>query len=68
MKAGMPLDVNLKEITPPGTRMNRVIVHYADTYEQVVNDMKESGLPVKDELLEQARGLDTELRKASNGT
>jgi hypothetical protein len=45
-----------------------VIVHYADTYEQVVNDMKESGLPVKDELLEQARGLDTELRKASNGT
>lgn len=58
MKAGMPLDIDIKAITPPGKRMNRVVVHYAHTYEDCVRDMAEDGLPVTDKLWEMARKLD----------
>jgi hypothetical protein len=63
MKAGLPLDIDLKAITPPGKRMTRVIVHYAHTYEQVVRDMAKGGIPVNAELLEYAQDLDEQLKK-----
>jgi hypothetical protein len=64
MRAGMPLDINLKEITPPGDpRMKRLVIHLADTYEHVVDDMEKDGLPVTEELRKQARDLDAELAK-----
>src|SRR4051794_26807315 len=64
MRAGMPLDINLKEITPPGDpRMKRVVIHLADTYEHVVDDMEKDGLPVTNALREQARALDTEMAR-----
>jgi hypothetical protein len=50
MKAGMPLNINLQEITPKGARMNRVIIHYADTYEQVVDDLIEKLRPAAKEM------------------
>jgi hypothetical protein len=61
MKAGMPLDINLKSITPPGTRINRLVVHYADTYLQGVDDMASGGLPVPDSLRQTAKELDDRL-------
>lgn len=62
MRAGMPLDIDLKEITPPESpRMRRVLIHLAHTYEEVVDDMAEGGLPVTDELRQQAREMDEEL-------
>lgn len=67
MKAGMPLDIDVKRITPPGTRINRMIVHYADTYEEVVNDMDTGGFPVNDELRKVARDLDEQLKRERRG-
>lgn len=63
LKAGMPLDVDLKAMTPPGTRMNRLLVHYAHTYEQVVEDMANGGLPVNDEVRKTAQDLDAQLKE-----
>ena len=64
MKAGMPLDIDIHSMTPPGTRMNRLVVHYAETYEQVVDDMAQEGLPVREELREEARKMDASLLRA----
>jgi hypothetical protein len=61
LKAGMPLDIDIKALTPPGSRMNRLIIHYAHTYEDVVKDMSEGGLPVTDKLREEARKMDEQL-------
>ena len=61
LQAGMPLDIDIKAITPPGTKMGRLIIHYAHTYVDVVQDMEEGGLPVTDTLREEARKLDEEL-------
>jgi hypothetical protein len=63
MQAGMPLDLDLKKITPPGMRMNRVIIHYAKTYEDVVRDVMEGGFSIPEELLEKAREMDETLSK-----
>ena len=63
MKAGLPLDIDLKAITPAGKRMTRVIVHYAHTYEQVVDDMARGGIPINDELRKMATDLDKQLKK-----
>lgn len=63
MKAGMPLDVDIKRITPPGTRVNRVLIHYADTYVQAVDDMALGGLPVNEQIRTEARKLDTQLKR-----
>jgi len=65
MQAGMPLDIDIKGITPPGTKMGRLIIHYAHTYEDVVNDMETGGLPVTDALREEAKKLDEEVREES---
>jgi hypothetical protein len=46
LQAGMPLDIDLKSLTPPGTRMNRIIIHYAPTYEDVVKDLEQGGFPI----------------------
>jgi hypothetical protein len=61
LQAGMPLDIDIKAITPPGTKMGRLIIHYAHTYEEVVQDMEEGGLPVTDTLRAEARKLDEEM-------
>lgn len=63
LKAGMPLDIDVKQITPPGKRINRIFVHYADTYEDVVKDMQEGGLPVPDEFLDRAKRMDEAIQK-----
>jgi hypothetical protein len=63
MQAGMPLDIDLKKITPPGTRMNRLVIHYAHTYEDVVKDVKEGGFDIPDALIEKAKELDAEFRR-----
>lgn len=63
MKAGMPLNVDLNQITPPGTHMNRLVVHYADTYVQVVDDMAQGGLPVTDKLRQEAKAMDDRIKK-----
>ncbi len=38
--------------------MNRLVVHYAHTYEDVVNDMKRDGIQVPDKMLEEAKKMD----------
>ena len=58
LKAGMPVDINLKEMTPPGKRIIRVIVHYAHTYEDVVKDIAEGGLEIPESMLKEARDMD----------
>lgn len=63
MKAGMPLDINVKKITPIGTRINRVIIHYGHTYEDVVLDMKESNLPVDESMIQLAKDMDARILK-----
>lgn len=63
MRAGMPLDINIDEITPPGQRIRRLVVHLGHTYEHVVDDMQKDGLPVTDDLRQQARDLDSQLLK-----
>lgn len=67
MKAGLPLDIDIKEITPPGKRMNRLIIHYARTYEDAVRDMKKDGLPVTDKLWDTAKKLDQQLHRERRG-
>jgi hypothetical protein len=63
LKAGMPLDVDIKEITPPGTRINRMVIHYAHTYEDVVKDWTKEGIPVPDELLQEAKKMDERIHR-----
>lgn len=63
MRAGMPLDIDLKEITPPSTRINRVIIQLAHTHEQLIDEMEQAGLPVTAEFRQMARDLDVQLKK-----
>lgn len=58
MKAGMPLDIDLKKITPPGTKITQVIVHYGHTYEDVIKDWEEGQIPVTDVIREEAKRMD----------
>lgn len=58
LKAGMPLDIDLDHITPPGTKMRRVLVHYAHTYEEIVDDLAKGDIPINDEIRQIARNLD----------
>lgn len=66
MKAGMPLIVDLKSLTPPGKRIISVVVHYAHTHEDVVKDMEEGGWPINDEVRAEAKKLDKQ-RKRERG-
>ena len=72
MRAGLPLQIDLKEITPPGKRINRVVVHYAETYEQVVRDMMQEGLLQAEKMLDSAKAMDEhiarEKRERERGT
>lgn len=63
MKAGLPLDIDLKPITPPGTKITRVLIHYAHTYEQVVDDMEKGGIPGTDALRGHAQKLDEQIKR-----
>lgn len=63
MKAGLPLDIDLKPITPPGTKITRIIVHYGHTYEQIVDDMAKGDIPITDEFRKIATDLDERLKK-----
>ena len=55
MRAGMSLDINLKEMTPPDTQIDRLLIHLGTTYEQVVDDLVAGGISVPDGLRKQAR-------------
>jgi hypothetical protein len=63
MKAGMPLDIDLKAITPPGKRMTQVVIHYAPTYEEIIDDWEKGGLPVNEVMRQKARELDEQLAR-----
>jgi hypothetical protein len=63
LHAGMPLDIDIKSMTPPGTRMNRVVIHYAHTYEDVVKDLSEGGFDIPDEMREEAKKMDATLAR-----
>jgi hypothetical protein len=65
LTAGMPLDIDIKAITPPGTRVNRVVIHYAHTYEDVLKDMEEGGFSVPGALFEEAKNMDERLKRES---
>lgn len=61
IKAGMALKIDLDDMTPPGVdKISTVIIHYADTYEQILDEMEAGGLPitkeVRDSLLYQNAG------------
>lgn len=43
--------------------MNRVVIHYGNTYEDVVKDMIEAGFSVPDELLKEAKTMDERLSR-----
>lgn len=64
LEAGMPLVGDLKAIANPGQRFAEVIVHYAHTYSDVVDDLAKGGLPVTDQLREIAANLDAEMPAA----
>ena len=64
MKAGMPLQIDLKPLTPPGKRLTTVYVHLAHTYEDTLKDIVEGGLTVTETMWEQARKLDREARQS----
>lgn len=61
MRAGLPLDINLKELTPPSTRLNRLVLHLAQTYIEVVDDMEKAGMPVEEKLRDMATKMDTQI-------
>lgn len=64
MRAGMPLDIRLKDITPPGKgRINRVVVSLSEDYEHMVDELAAAKLPVSDKLREHAKELDKELKR-----
>lgn len=61
LKAGMPLDINLEELRRDRlTRIDRVIVHYAHTYEEVIDDLEKEGMPVDPKIRKFAKDLDAE--------
>lgn len=61
MKAGLPLQIQLEQMTPPGKQLDKLIVHYAETYVQVVDDMVLGGIPLPETMRQEARALDKEL-------
>jgi hypothetical protein len=63
LKAGMPLDIDLDRITPPNTRMRRVVIHYAHTLEQAVDDWEKGDIPVSPELREEAKNMDEIMKR-----
>jgi hypothetical protein len=60
--SGLPLNVDIKKITPPGANLIQLVVHYAETYEQVVDDIVLSGITVPGTLRRTAKALDEKLK------
>lgn len=63
LRAGLPLSIDIKELTPPGMRINHVVIHLAHTYVDVLKDMEEQGLPATPEMHEMARRMDLRLER-----
>lgn len=63
LRAGMPLELDIKELTPPNTRINKAYIHYAESHSAVLDDMREGGFKVSDEMYKQAQDLDTQLKR-----
>ena len=63
MQAGMPLDIDLKSITPPGKRLNRAFIHLGHTYEQVLDDMRIGGFPITEHMIKTAKDLDEQIER-----
>ena len=63
LRAGLPIDINLKELTPPGTRLNRLVLHLAHTYAEVVEDMEKVGMPVEEALRKAAKDMDAQIKR-----
>jgi hypothetical protein len=63
LRAGLPLEIDLKEFTRGEDHVNRVIIHLAHTYTEVLEDMIEHGLPVNKQMRKMAKALDEELAK-----
>lgn len=64
LQAGLPLEVDLKPLTPPGKRLTAVYFHYAHTYEDTLKDIVEGGLDVPEAMWEQTRELDKTAEKS----
>jgi hypothetical protein len=64
LQAGMPLEIDLKALTPPGKRLVKAYIHFAHTYEDVLKDIDEGGLGVNEEMYENARKLDKTAEKS----
>jgi hypothetical protein len=58
LRAGMPLDIHLKEMTPKGKKIIRVVIHLAHTYEEVVDDWEKGGIPITNVLRREAQAMD----------
>jgi hypothetical protein len=61
MQAGMPLDIHLKQLTPPGSRLVRCIIHLSHTYEEVLQDWTDGGVPVTASMTDEAQRLDLQI-------
>ena len=63
MHAGLPLNIELKEFTRGEEPVNRVVIHLAHTYTEVLEDMIEGGMPVNKQMRKMVKALDEELAK-----
>lgn len=63
LRAGMPLDIDVKELTPPGMKMSRVVISLAHTYLEIVNEWDNEGVPVTKEMYASAKALDEQFEK-----
>ena len=60
MNAGMPLDINIDEMTPPGRQINRIVVNLCTTYIQWIDELEQAGMEIPDHLRETAKRLDAQ--------
>jgi hypothetical protein len=63
LRAGMPLDIKLKELNPPGMHVERVVISLAHTYTEVLEDWAKDGVPVTKEMWFEAQALDAQLKE-----
>jgi hypothetical protein len=63
MRAGMPLNVDIKGMTPPGKKLVRLAINLAENHEHSVDEMEAAGFDIPDELRLRAQELDKELKR-----
>ena len=66
LRAGMPLDIKLKDLNPPGMHVERVVISLAHTYTEVLEDWTRDGVPVTKEMRFEAQALDNQLKEEKN--